>query len=554
MAAKPRTFRWASDVQRQVYEYGPAPTCLSGGWGAGKTLVACLKLLTLLDMFPGNRVFIGRRRWEELKKTTMATFFQICPPEAYARGKRADTDKILRLNNGSEIIWGHMDDPNRETVINGLEINAFLLDQAEEIEEEIFDKLMGRLHRWRGATVPQWLIDKEQALGHDWAWRDNETGTPLPPPYALITVNPESELHWVYRRFHPASDEHTAKIVPQLNPADPHAPAVMVSYKDLGYKMFDMPSTDNKFLSSYNLSNMLTMGKEFVDRFVHGRWGISEGQIHTVSPLSLIPGDEDFVKDLLTRCDLHRTMDHGDYSPTCCLWWAVDRRSGNVFCYREYYLGNRLVSEHRSTITELSNMYAPQIGERYKHSLADPSMFFKTQQKHGGRWSYADEYCDVVNFPRQTAIFWQPADNNELGTRNRINEYLRVDPNRPHPYFKDEDGKPRLGSPRLFFIERNDQYPHGCHMAIKQTRSARREKLGMVNGRSVFSDERDENVEDHAYDPVRYEIAACPPISKAVDERVRRDSFMAVRQRALKFKRAGGFRLLAERAKMSATD
>jgi hypothetical protein len=38
----------------------------------------------------------------------------------------------------------------------------------------------------------------------------------------------DSELHWIYRRFHPESSEWQEK------------------YRRLGYRLFDMPSLDNR--------------------------------------------------------------------------------------------------------------------------------------------------------------------------------------------------------------------------------------------------------------------------------------------------------------------
>jgi hypothetical protein len=64
-------------------------------------------------------------------------------------------------------------------------------------------------------------------------------------------------------------------------------------------------------------------------------------------------------------------------------------------------------------------------------------------------------YAEVVSQPRETAIFWAPADNNELGTRNRINEYLRFELTRIHPITKEP------GAARLFFVKENDSYPNG---------------------------------------------------------------------------------------------
>lgn len=480
------TIQWASPVQQHAFEYGPYPMCMSGGWGSGKTFAGCLKALWLSDTFPKNRGIIARKVAKELRQTTMATFFKICPPSAYKYnlGARNDNDGLLRLNNGSEILWLHLDNPETEGIIKGLEINWFLIDQAEENPErmeELFDMLLGRLGRWDQTEVPAWLLEREAAAGRPWQYTHPTTKEPGPPPYAMLACNPDTELHWIYRRFHPESA------------------AFHDTFEKRGYRMFDMPSLENQFLTDTNRQQLLDHDESFVNRYVLGKWGLPEGAIHTVHQESLVEGSYELLHYLRQTCTLHRILDHGDSAPTCCLWAAVDR-NGNVFVYREYYLPNALISTHRENITALSEY------ETYAFNLADPSIFHKEMQKFGGRWSVSDEYSDSREHAASTALFWSPADNNELGTRNRVNEYLRVDPARVHPISRT------LGSPRLFFVKANSQYPQGCVHAIAQTRAQRREKIGTDLGRPLFSDERDESITDHAYDCVRYLIASRPPV------------------------------------------
>lgn len=516
---------WASEKQKEIFEYGPAPACASGGFGSAKTFAFCAKALYLSDIFPGNRGIIARRVWEDLKKTTMSTFFKLCPAQAYNQGgRRSDSEKILRLNNGSEILWAHLDDPETENFVRGVEINWFLLDQAEEIEEELFDMLMGRLGRWDQTLVPQQVMDQYGGLDA-WPWKSPQ-GKPIPPTFPMLTCNPESELHWIYRRFHPDSPEHWEK-THQVSDGS------LMSYHDLGYRMWLMSSRENKFLPKQNLDQMLQKDASFVRRFVDGEWGIPEGQIHHVDPLSIVEGTPELVEYLRQTCSLHRSMDHGDAAPTSVAWWAVDQ-AGNVFCFREYYQPNKLISEHRREVAALSQ------GERYQFQLADPSIFRKSGQKNGQFWSVSDEWEDCKGLPRETAVWWQPGDNNELGTRNRISEYLRVDPERVHPITKQK------GSPRLFFVKRSDSYPQGCYHILRELRSQRRKKLGSEGGRPIFGDERDDKVSDHGYDCVRYFIASRPPVAAGqVAAAVSGKTFMGVRNSYLKFKRGGGYKRMA---------
>jgi hypothetical protein len=489
---KTREVQWASPIQGEAFRYGPYPMCMSGGWGSGKTFAGCLKGIWLSTEYPHNRGVIARHIGRELKETTMATFYKTCPPSLYDRrfgGRRNDQNGYLKFaKTGSEVLFLHLDDPDTAGIIKGLEINWFLIDQAEENPdemEELFDLLCARLGRWDIAEVPERLINEHFAeTGQPWPFVHPEKGTPVPPPYPMLACNPDVEVHWIYRRFHPQSHEH------------------QTLYKPQGYRMFDMPSEDNRFLGQTNLRFLLSKDAAFIRRNVKGIWGLAEGSIHVVPKESEIEGSPELLAHLQATCLLFRTMDHGDSAPTCVLWWAVDK-NGNVFCYREYYLPNALVSTHRQNTFDLST------GERYEQDLADPSIMTKMPQRKGGRWSVADEWGDVTEQPRNTAIFWQPADNNELGTRNRINEYLQVDPDRIHPITKER------GAPRLFFVKVSDSYPQGCYHTLRQMRAQRRVKIGTELGRPIFSDERDPDVVDHAYDPVRYFIASRAPVPKA---------------------------------------
>lgn len=518
----PKIIDWCSPVQMEAFNYGPWPQCCSAGFAGGKTFAYCLKAMYLSDSFPGNRGIIARKVCKELDATTMSTFYKICDnPQMWNKGgRRADSEYYLRFNNGSEILFIHMDQEDIVGIIRGLEINWFFIDQAEEIEEELFDMLMSRLGRWDKATVPDIMLAQGGGID-EWDFKNPVTGVPMAPTFPMLACNPDTEMHWIYRRFHPDSFEWKQK------------------YKDLGYKMFLMDARDNKFLPTTVLENMLAKDESFVRRFVRGEWGIPEGQIHTVDPLSIIPGDMDTLAFLLRTCRLGRALDHGDASPTCCTWWATDR-DGNEWCLGEYYMPNKLIGEHRENITKLTEELFR--GE-YNSSLADPSIFHKTSQKYGGRWSVADEYSDVKNLPRENAIFWMAGDNNELGTRNRISEYLRVDSDRIHPVYKTK------GSPRLFFLEANEGYPQGCNHAIRELRSQRRQRIGTDMGKPIFSDDRDMKMSDHSYDCIRYRIASRPALARGEVSKRSMKSFAAHHKRLLEFKQKGGFEMLRDKAR-----
>ena len=515
---------------------------------SGKSVALCRKAQFLSDLFPHNRGVIARKQWTTLKDTTMSTFFKILPASAYDEklgGRRADSEKYLRLAaSQSEILWLHLDQDDIDKVIRGLEINWFLLDQAEEMGEEVFATLLTRLGRWDKAQVPDYMLDPEylqRTYGvSEWPWR-NPAGRAIVPTYAMIACNPDHEMHWIWRRFHEESPDYQS------------------IYKKQGYQMLTMRSDENRFLPKQNLEEMLRADESFQRRFVRGEWGIPEGQIHSITKDSIIEATPELVKWLVRSFPLARTMDHGDASPTTCGWFATDQ-DGNVFCFAEYYQGNKLISEHRAAMRSIEEAICRASGVeklRHNYQLADPSIFYKTMQKYGGRASVADDYLDrssAHGFRAEDAIAWDAADNDELGTRNLINEYLRP---QGSGEFKDGKEEPRVHPitkelgfwPRLFFLKKSESWPHGAERVIIETRNQRRERIGMEMGRPSFSDERDKGITDHAYDFLRYFIASRAGKAQVPQKLYGKYSFLGWRDMGREFKRKGGWRKAMEGAR-----
>src|SRR5271170_682215 len=127
---------FANTAQRAFYYSNARNQCFSGGFNNGKTYAGCLKAFTLLSTFPKYRMCIARQTFADLKITTIQTFFKICPNELVARYN--EQDGFLELLNGSVVYFKHLDKVD-ESTLRGLEINSALVDQAEEIDEKVYD-------------------------------------------------------------------------------------------------------------------------------------------------------------------------------------------------------------------------------------------------------------------------------------------------------------------------------------------------------------------------------------------------------------------------------
>lgn len=138
-----------------------------GAWRAGKTYAGCQEALKLSYLYPNNLGLIGRKDFTDLRDTTIKTFFEICPEDFIKNYNK--TEHHLTFVNGSEILFRELKDA---IGLGSLDLGWWYIDEGEEVEEQIFERLKGRLSR--------------QNVDKTCGW---------------ITSNPPNEDHWIYKQF-----------------------------------------------------------------------------------------------------------------------------------------------------------------------------------------------------------------------------------------------------------------------------------------------------------------------------------------------------------------
>jgi hypothetical protein len=374
-------------AQAKVAAYG-------GGVGNGKSFAGCIKVHNHCMENPGAFVLVGRRHATDLRDSTLKDFLALFGDY----GVYKESEKKFTYPNGSEIIFRHLDDLRSLTNMN---LSYYWVDQAEEVPEDAFLFLNGRIRRQRGPQG-QYIKERGGALtfnmdGHNWIWRRlkmhrDTNGDPLknPQEYCLIVATSHE------------------------NP--------------------NLPADYREWIES--------MPKDWVDRFVYGSWDDHAGQIfsewrpsvHVIDPFPIPNSWERF-----------RSIDHGQNNPTACGWYAVDF-DGNIYKYQEYYQEKSVVSEHVKNINTLSMIPTSDgrmVMDEYAYTLIDPSTSAKTRERNGRLFSVADEYYEA-------GIATLPAQNDVLAGINRCREYLTIDPARYHPTKTNDDGSPFKGAPKFF--------------------------------------------------------------------------------------------------------
>ena len=151
------TVEWPNLLQHQ-YEFCfnlaryPA---LWGSWGSAKTWALVLRTLvlstntTLMGDFSGNVGVLGRQVAKDFRETTLRDLEDLIPPKWITGWNRQEG--IMTLIGGSELNFVHFDN-----FAIGANLGFAAIDQMEEVDEQSFQKLQGRIRRTtlRGTTGP----------------------------------------------------------------------------------------------------------------------------------------------------------------------------------------------------------------------------------------------------------------------------------------------------------------------------------------------------------------------------------------------------------------
>ena len=98
--------------------------------------------------YPGTRYLIGRARLNNLKKTTLKTFIDICKSFNFTQYNVNHASSIITFANGSEIIladlYSYPNDENYDR-LGSLEITGAFIDELSEISYKGFEVLTSRI-------------------------------------------------------------------------------------------------------------------------------------------------------------------------------------------------------------------------------------------------------------------------------------------------------------------------------------------------------------------------------------------------------------------------
>ena len=207
---------------------------IGGAVGGVKSFTTLSALICLCKFFPGSRWAVVRKDLPTLKRNTIPSIEKMRPTNFMAELNRSDW--IYRCANGSELLLfsESLDvDPDLNRW-KGLEVNGFLLEEANELSEKTNWKAIERAGRWVIPATPENPAPKQ------------------PPPLILYTFNPAD--NWVKSTFWDP-----------WNAGQLEAP----------YFFLPTAITDNPFLPQDYLDSIKNLPEAEYRRFVLADWNVT---------------------------------------------------------------------------------------------------------------------------------------------------------------------------------------------------------------------------------------------------------------------------------------
>lgn len=366
------------------------------GFAAGKTRGVCAAAIEHAVRYPGAKILIGRKTYNETVNTVKQPFFAMATILRdggwFAKPRKWDYREgtnQAQLVNGSQFLFSNLDDPVK---FRNEEYSMVIVDQAEEINEELWEILIARI-RWAKVPSSSWrAIAAANDNGHNWMWR---RFVAFPTDHARSLKRCRLDPMCVFDDGHPNDRD-----MPQDIPCSTR-------------QFFHGTTLDNKHnLAPRYLSVLLSHDWSWQQRFIYATMESGEGR--------LLPDPKvvEYFKPP-SHWPKWRALDHALNSPACCLWLTVnidERPFGGVdpdavYVYREYYEPERSIDQHTRGILDSST------GERYQCDVMDKSAFHLTQSRTGGiRVSIADLYREESD----GKLLWVPSVGEPFARVERI--------------------------------------------------------------------------------------------------------------------------------------
>ena len=314
----PTQQRWINDRTRELL--------IEGSAGSGKTIFACYKVIFYALQYPDASIYIYRKTLPSLKRTSWKEIRNILYDLdiPYEENK---SEGVITFPNGSKLYFGALDELSKVRSINA---DMIYIEQAEEL------------------TSPEFYIELMLRLGRGAASKRKGGFSQM-----LLVVQPESEEHWIYKRYHEFTDA-TVEFERKKQEAISEGLVDYPSYEEILGKIQERRKTAHfhysenlklpKFQRDY-YDNLKNEDYELWLRYSAGQWGKLTDVIYPNYDTVVVRNNFDFYSF---------GVDFGFNNPSCFLLigWYDDECYVLDEVYEAKLLNSELIEKCEAMINE----------------------------------------------------------------------------------------------------------------------------------------------------------------------------------------------------------
>jgi phage terminase large subunit len=220
---------------RHLFDNETSEVLFGGGAGGGKSYFGCSWIIDACLKYKGIRCLIGRSKLDNLKKTTLNTFFEVCADWGMKAGKHYEFNggsNIITFYNGSQVmlkdLFHYPSDPNYDS-LGSLELTMAFVDECNQITQKAKAILSSRI---------RYKLDEYNLI-----------------PKMLMTCNPAK--NWVYDEFYL-----------------PNKQGVLPKHR----KFVQALASDNVHISKHYEEQLLKLDEISKQRLLYGNWEYDDSE------------------------------------------------------------------------------------------------------------------------------------------------------------------------------------------------------------------------------------------------------------------------------------
>jgi hypothetical protein len=402
-----------------------------GAAGGGKSeLLLMLPIVRKFYQYPRFKGILFRRTYPELEKSLILR----SQGDGYYAATGADYNRTLRRwrwPSGAVLDFGYVELEQDVRKYDTTEYNYIGWDELTSFTEFQYVYItMSRL-RTSDGNLPTICRSASNPgnTGHGWV----RSRFVEPAPYGTIIVDKRTKMKRIFIQSLPSDN-------PYLMKADPGYVAALEL----------LPEAEKRAK-------------------LYGDWWTFSGQVFEDFRVARLPDEPENACHVIQPFNIPDWWPRvigADWGYAAMNWvgWAAAAPTGRAYMYREYATKKTLIADWASVVAQCSQ------NEDIRDAVLDPSAFFKV----GGEKTISEQVRE------HSGIDFRRADNDRLGGKNMMQEYLRWRP-KPPKYIPPEGFDPDLAA-TILRRRGQEEYEKYCAVFTEEEPETNLPKLQIFGG------------------------------------------------------------------------